>query len=264
VVLSVGLPRDWFILAGGAAPYSAGASFGYWLNTALTLGLWIGVWIVFRALGQSRRDELGRLRAESATRALELDALRARLNPHFVFNALNNVRALINEDAERARTLVTHLSSTLRHALVHSQRDRVSLAEEWAVVGDYLAVEAVHFEQRLRLDLFLDPRLQTRQVPPMLLQVLVENAIKHGIACTPGGGLLRLHVAPCATTSAQAWLVIVENPGRLLAASHTVAGSTGIGLAWLRQQIERISPTPRFALIQTDPQRVRAELEFQQ
>jgi hypothetical protein len=255
-VLQLGLSLDWLQMPGGKAEYALASSLAYWFNTAVMLGLWVALWIGIRALGQSRRDELARLRAEAAGRALELEALRARLNPHFVFNALNNVRALINEDGARARDLVTRLSSTLRHALVHSQRERVSLAEEWAVMQDYLAVEAVHFEQRLQVDAQLDPKLAGFELPPMLLQLLVENAIKHGIACTPGGGLLRVR----AEAHAGGLRLTVDNPGRLHDSPQR--DSTGIGLAWLRHQIGRMSPAPRFSLLQLDSQRVRAELEI--
>jgi hypothetical protein len=167
---------------------------------------------------------MARLRAEAQRRGLELDLLRARLNPHFVFNALNNVRALINEDPGRARELVTRLSNTLRHALQHSQRERVSLAEEWAVMQDYLAVEAVHFEQRLRIEAELDPALAGVELPPMFLQLLVENAIKHGIARTPGGGLLRVQARRGEGGGLQ---LVVENPGHL--AVHAAAPAVAAG-----------------------------------
>lgn len=256
LMLSTALPLGWLKMPGDSTGYSIASALAYWFNTALLLGLWAALWIGVRALGQSRRDELARLRAEAARRTLELDALRARLNPHFVFNALNNVRALINEDAERARDLVTRLSSTLRHALVHSQRERVTLAEEWAVMQDYLAVEAVHYEQRLTLDLQMDPQLAGFELPPMLLQLLVENAIKHGIARTPGGGMLRVH----ASSLGGGLRLQVDNPGRL---GNSESG-TGIGLAWLRHQIGQMTPAPRFALSQLDPNTVRAELEIPQ
>lgn len=258
LLLTLGLATRLLEMPGGVAGYTPGMAFIYWFNTAVLLLLWGTVWLGYAALRQSRQDVLARLRAEAEHRRLELESLRARLNPHFVFNALNNVRALINEDPDRARELVTRLSNTLRHALQHSQRERVSLAEEWAVMQDYLAVEAVQFEQRLQVEAELDPALAGIKLPPMLLQLLVENAIKHGIACTPGGGLLRVEARPGPQGGLHLW---VENPGRL---QDTPAGSagTGVGLAWLRAQIEGLGPSARFRLWAPQPERVRAELEL--
>ena len=256
LVLTITLSLGWASLPGGLGGYTPMAVFVYWFNTALVLALWTAIWVGVAALAQSRHNELARLRAESRHRALELEALRARLNPHFVFNALNNVRALINEDTTRARELVTRLSNTLRHALVHSQQARVALAEEWAVIEDYLAVESVQFEQRLQLDAQLDPALAELELPPMLLQILVENAIKHGIARTPGGGTLRIR----AERDDNGVRLSVDNPGRL--DTLGAADGTGIGLAWLRSQLERMQPVPRFRLFQYDDATVRAELEW--
>lgn len=127
VVLTSGLKFGWLSLPGGAANYTSGAVILYWINSIVPLGLWAGVWISTQAVRRYRQEEMSRLRAEAARSALEFEALRARLNPHFVFNALNNLRALINEDTERARDLVTRLSNTLRHALDHGTSERVTL-----------------------------------------------------------------------------------------------------------------------------------------
>lgn len=250
-----GMALGWLSMPGGVADYRLGTSLGYWFNTAVMLGAWLAIWVGVAARRKARENELALLRAESARRGLELEALRARLNPHFVFNALNNVRALINEDPARAREMVTRLSNTLRHALQHSQRDMVRLQEEWAVMQDYLAVEAVHFEGRLQAELVLDPACAGVELPPMLLQGLVENAIKHGIAITPGGGALRVVAAPLG----KGVKLVVENPGRLDARSTE---GSGVGLAWLRQRLEGRQPPARFELQQLAPDTVRATLEL--
>lgn len=226
----------------------------YAIQVALILWLWVAAWSGWHLLRHRRQSEMARLRAESQRNALELDALRARLNPHFVFNALNNVRALINEEPARAREVVTRLSNILRHALEHSQRDSASLGEELAVVDDYLAVESVHYEERLRVHRDIARDALDAQLPPMLLQLLVENAIKHGIARTPGGGELGV----------SAWrhdgklAIEVSNPGRVEAAG----GGHGVGLAYLRARLAR-EPCSRFALQQNGP-RVLARLEIAQ
>lgn len=234
---------------------------GYWLNTALLLGVWCVAWLGARAVRRGRQTEVARLRLMAERHALELDALRARLNPHFIFNALNNLRALINEDTERARELVTRLSNTLRHALDHHAADEVTLAEELAVVEDYLAVEAVHYEHRLRVDLDVPPATRALRLPPMLLQLLVENAIKHGISRTPGGGTLHISARDDAGTL----LVEVSNPGTLAPIDphpDPDARVGGVGLAYLRA---RLAADPRHAFTLTqDGGQVRARMAIAQ
>ena len=221
----------WVAMPGGRLDYRPAAVLVYWFNAAMVLGLWTAGWAGARALERARHSEIARLRAEAERSALERDALRARLNPHFVFNALNNLRALINEDTERAREMVTRLSNTLRHALEQNDRERVRLGEELAVVDDYLAIEAVHYEHRLRVSRQIAPAALDARLPPMALQLLVENAIRHGIAVTPGGGELGL----CARCVDGMLRVEVASPGRLGAGN----GGHGVGLAYLRAHLGR-------------------------
>ena len=228
-VLIPALRLHWVNLP-NATPYGWGPLLVYWINTCVVLGFWTAAWVGRRALRRARESEIATLRAESVRGSLELDALRARLNPHFVFNALNNVRALILEDPQRARELVTRLSASLRHALEHSQREWTTLREELAVVDDYLAVESVHYEKRLRVGIDVDPAALDDRLPPMSLQLLVENAIKHGIARTAGGGLMSLQASRCG----EALVIDVTNPGRL----GTSTSGTGVGLAFLRQRLQ--------------------------
>lgn len=251
-VLLPSLRNGWVQLPTGTADYSFASALGYWLNTVIVLALWTGIWAGLHSLRRARLAQLAQLRAEAAHSALERDALRARLNPHFVFNALNNLRALIHEDPERAREMVTRLSRTLRHALEHGGASRVTLDEELAVVDDYLAIEAVHYEQRLRVvkDISADGGAL---LPAMALQLLVENAIKHGIALTPSGGELRI----AARQQDGALHISVENP---LGVAADTAGH-GVGLAYLRAQLD--GTRGRFEL-RCEGDRMRAVLEVPQ
>ena len=255
VVLTCGLNFGWLEIPGGRANYgSFGVIIAYWLNSAMPLAIWAAAWVSMQALSRFRQGELSRLRAEAAASTLELDALRARLNPHFVFNALNNLRALINEDAERARGMVSQLSNTLRHALDHGNAHSVSLQRELEVIDDYLAIESVHYEERLRIEREVDAAALDATLPPMLLQLMVENAIKHGIACTPGGGVLGIR----ASLLQQRLNLVVENPGTLLQNSR----AQGVGLNYLRSRLAQL-PGASLELVQIDG-RVRATLEIPQ
>ncbi|KAB7630736.1 hypothetical protein F9K92_08595 [Stenotrophomonas rhizophila] len=254
------LAWDWVQLPGQRASYRPAAVFGYWFNTAIVLSVWCALWTGRRALQRARHSEMAQLRAEAQRATLEHQALRARLNPHFVFNALNNLRALINEDPARARDMVTHLSSTLRHALVHTDGGWVTLAEEWRVVQDYLAVEAIHYEDRLRVHTDIEPAALSARLPPMALQLLVENAIKHGIAVHPGGGELTIRVRLDG-----GWLrVAVDNP----AAHDATSEGHGIGLAYLRAQLGSdaapSSSSRGTFLLERLGERMLARLEVQQ
>nr|WP_246606771.1 histidine kinase [Lysobacter antarcticus] len=219
----------WVQVDGGMSAYRPAATLMYWLNTAVVLALWTGIWAGAHSVRQARQSELARLRAEARHSLLERDALKARLNPHFVFNALNNVRALINEDPARARELVTRLSNTLRHALDHTGNAEVSVARELEVVDDYLAVEAVHYEDRLRVVRDVAPDTREATLPAMALQLLVENAIKHGIAVVPGGGEITIELR----REGEALQVAVSNPLPLVPAAR----GHGVGLAYLQAQL---------------------------
>jgi LytS/YehU family sensor histidine kinase len=125
---------------------------------------------------------------ELLAQTTQLQLLRAQLNPHFLFNALNSIRALIQENPARAQEAVTQLSGILRHALAAERTDTVPLLVEIEAVRDYLRLEEIRLEERLRTVIALDENTLDRPVPSMLVQTLVENAIKHGISQRPGGG----------------------------------------------------------------------------
>jgi two-component sensor histidine kinase len=163
---------------------------GMWwmlLAYALAFGGWL--WIYEMAHARRRREALERL-----ARDAQLRALRAQLNPHFLFNSLNSVRSLIAEDPTRAASMVTGLSELLRYSLTSDRKDIVPLADELGVIDEYVNVERVRFEERLRVEQTIDPHALQAQVPPMIVQTLVENAVKHGVSMLPQGGLVRLDV----------------------------------------------------------------------
>lgn len=130
----------------------------------------------------------GRLPAETAARLAEL---QARIRPHFLFNSLNSAIALVREDPARAESLLEDLSELFRHALAE-QGDAVTLAEEVAVARRYLAIEQVRFGDRLQVEWALDPRAGSAKVPPLFLQPLVENAVKHGVEPSPAGARVKV------------------------------------------------------------------------
>lgn len=145
----------------------------------------------FAELRRRLRDEQARAaHSEALATQARLTALAARLQPHFLFNALHAVGALIAEDPVRARTMLVHIGDLLRDALADDESGDVTLEEEFRLLERYLAVEAVRFADRLQVTLTCDEVVRDQRVPRFLLQPLVENAIQHGIAPNATGGQL--------------------------------------------------------------------------
>ncbi|MCA1862745.1 sensor histidine kinase [Janthinobacterium sp. HSC-3S05] len=208
-----------------------------WLPGALLF--WFGVfltWTVFYftalSLRRASRFEAEALRLEVLAKDAQLRALQAQVNPHFFFNSLNSVRALIFEDREAAAHMIDQLAGLMRHALQSSQHATVPLAAELDAVRAYLAIEQSRFEERLRVSFDILPGLEHARVPPMALQTLVENAVKYGVEASAEGGDIR--IAARRGTDTDMLRIEVANTGELRGAS----GSTGIGLRNARQRLQ--------------------------
>ena len=132
------------------------------------------------------------LQLESLVKELELKTIKAHINPHFIFNSLNSIRALVDENPERARKAITELSNILRSSMQAEKSETVTLEKELYIVKDYLALENMRFEDRLKIEYQVDEDTLDQPVPPMMLQTLVENAIKHGISKQINGGIVRV------------------------------------------------------------------------
>ena len=171
------------------------------------------------------------LDSEVSAREAELRALRAQLNPHFLFNSLNSINALVGPDPEGARRMCEGLGDFLRRTLALGARDVVTLGEELALVDRYLDIEQVRFGDRLRIERVLDPSVTGCQVPPLLLQPLVENAIKHGIQDCVAGGTVRLETQ----RNGDSLRLTVENPVEEDAPRRR---GEGVGLANVRRRLE--------------------------
>jgi len=169
--------------------------FHQWVNWSALFAIWQ---VLYFAIVSVRHSQQAQLRHSELIRSLqqaELRLLKAQMNPHFLFNALNTVRALIADNPQAAQVAVTRFANTLRYALSAGQQETVPLARELEVVRDYLDIEALRLEDRLRVEYEITEEAGTVGIPTMLLQTLVENAIKHGIAELPGGGHVRVEAA---------------------------------------------------------------------
>jgi len=204
-----------------------------WFNFAIVFICWELIYFVVHAVERARRAEVERWRLTAAARDAELRLLKGQMHPHFLFNCLNNLRSLIAEDPPRAQAMVTQLAGILRYSLSAESSGTVPLERELQVVRDYLALEGVRLEERLRVKLDISPESLAAPVPSMLVQTLVENAIKHGVARLPEGGEVSVH----ATVREAALHLTVESPLARDAAPASAPEGGGIGLANARERL---------------------------
>jgi LytS/YehU family sensor histidine kinase len=153
---------------------------------------WVAAYLALTMQRRRYQAEVREAQLGEALKAAELRLLKSQLNPHFLFNALNGLRSLIADDPGRARDSVTQLARLLRYTFASGEDDLVSLERELEMVDDYLALESMRLAERLTIEREIEPAARTSRVPAMLLQTLVENAIKHGIAPLKPGGTLRI------------------------------------------------------------------------
>lgn len=205
-----------------AGTYTPGVAVSILFNLSATLLVWSLLYFGVHYFRRYRHAEVEKWKLEAAVKEAELRALRAQVNPHFLFNSLNSIRALITSHPARAQQVVTQLAALLRYALQSGTRTTVPLAEELQIVRTYLALEATRLEERLRYTIDADARADAAPVPPMLVQTLVENGIKYGVATRPEGGFIHVE----ARRRDDALELRVVNSGRL----HTDGSSTGVGL----------------------------------
>ena len=207
------------------------------VNGAIMMTGWLCIYFFYHLFERLNRLQLEQLKLAATVKEAELRALKSQVNPHFLFNSLNSLRALIDEDAPRAREAVTRLANMLRYSLQSGQQELVPFDDEIRIVEDYLALEQIRHESRLRVRWEITPEARGLHVPPMLLQTLVENAVKYGISTRRDGGELVIS----AHRVASELNIRVTNPGDLAAPTSAAAAragsSTGVGL---RNATERL------------------------
>ena len=185
------------------------------------------LWTVFYVVNiRARRAR----EMEANLREAQLRALEGQVNPHFLFNSLNTIRDMIVEDPRMAQDMVTRLANILRHSLQRDRTYTAPLEREIEIVADYLAIESIRFDDRLRVRMEIDPAAAGAQVPSMLIQTLVENAVKHGIATRTEGGEIVIR----ATVRNHALTLEILNSGQLSAPAE---GATRIGLLNARERL---------------------------
>jgi two-component system, LytTR family, sensor histidine kinase AlgZ len=202
------------VMAAGALVYLLGVSFHY----------------VLLGVDATRRAEQHSMELSILAREAELRALRAQVHPHFLFNSLNSISALVSTDPLRAREMCVLLAEFFRKTLALGEKPDVTLEEELGVARTYLAIEGMRFGPRLSVEEGVDDAARRCRVPPLLLQPLVENAIRHGIATRAEGGVLRID----ARSDGRRMSISVENPFDPEAPARP---GMGVGLANVRRRL---------------------------
>lgn len=202
---------------------------GYLANWSKLMLTWVLSYTIYHYVEQHRLSDLEKVMFKTSIREAEAKVLRSQLNPHFTFNALNSIRALIVENPEKAQQGITQLSNILRNSLLVDRRKTVDLREELKTVEDYLHLEKIRYEDRLQFSIKAHPASLYCQVPPMMLQTLVENGVKHGVSKMVNGGAIDV----VTSVEDETLIISIVNTGVL---ENTE--STGIGL---KNTAERLS-----------------------
>ena len=242
--------------------YEKGYEYSYaiWLlvlNNALLYLLLFFIWnliyFVYHYVEKSRKQQLDTLHLEALVRELELKTIKAHINPHFIFNSLNSIRALVDENPQRARAAITELSNILRNSMQAEKLQTVTFEKELGIVKDYLALENMRFEDRLRVEYQIDEDTLDQHVPPMMLQTLVENAIKHGISKQISGGVVRI----VSDFKGNFHELLVQNTGHL----NGGANHEGFGLSSTNDRLNLLyGDKAKFQIKQLTPSLVEAKV----
>ncbi len=226
-----------------------------WVTDAFLILAWNLLYFSYHYVQKSNREALGKAQLESTVKDLELNTIKAHINPHFIFNALNSIRALVEEDPQRARLAITELSSLLRSSMQAEKRKTTTLKDELKIVNDYLALESIRFENRLRVQSHIEDDLLSQEIPPMSLQTLVENAIKHGISKQISGGEIEI----LAFRKLENCYIQVKNTGRI----EVNKDSDGFGV---KSTIDRLAllfgERASFSLVQNAENQVSATMKL--
>lgn len=201
------------------------------LSLVLIFIIWSVIYFGFHFFDNYKKTEIQNLRLEATSKEVELNKLKSQLNPHFMFNSMNSIRALVDEDPKKAKIAITQLSNILRNTLMMHKNKYITLEDEIALVKDYLELEHVRFEERLIFNFDIDPQTLSLNIPPMMIQTLVENGIKHGISKYPEGG----SISVISLKTDNNYKIEIINTGQLGDISKT---DSGFGIANTTNRLE--------------------------
>lgn len=218
--------------------------------------LWSMFYFIFHIFRNYKNEEIKNLKWEATKNEIELNKIKSQLNPHFIFNAMNSIRALVDEEPKKAKKVITQLSNVLRNNLMIGKKKFITFQEELVLVKDYLAIEKARFEERLTYKMQIEEDCFDWFVPPIMVQTIVENGIKHGISKIPKGGELKIN----ASIVEGRLNVKITNPGTF---SKNSKPETGFGIANTKERLRLLYGTESsFSISNIDPKTVETILIF--
>lgn len=198
-------------------------------NSLMTIIGWTVIYMAVKVTAKLSANRLERSELNATIRQAQLNTLKGQINPHFMFNSLNNIRGLMLEDVEKSREMLTKLSEMLRYSLTKNDVNAIALEEELEMVDNYISLSKIQFEDRLNFVQEIGIETLKIPIPPMIIQLLIENAAKHGISNLKDGGTIKL-----STKLTENELEIsVRNTGKLQIDSK----STQLGLKNIKQRL---------------------------
>lgn len=222
----------------------------FWLlvfNSMFVIFGWIVCYLVIKLLLKLNANRIERLELNTTLKQAQLNTLKGQINPHFMFNSLNNIRGLMLEDVEKSREMLTKLSEMLRYSLTKNNVNAIALKDELEMVDNYVDLSKIQFEDRMTFVKEIAPESLGMDIPPMIIQLLVENAAKHGIGNLKEGGVIKL----ITNVKDQHLNIKVFNSGQLKIDS----ASTQLGLQNIRQRLKLLyGSKATFSLEQLDDQ----------
>lgn len=210
--------------------FDPGWILGLSLVYAIIFFLWYVLYFTFHYFSQYNKS----LQYQASMVEIELNNLKSQLNPHFIFNALNSIRALVDENPTKSKQAINQLSNILRNSLVSDKKGLTKFDDELKIVKDYLGLEHIRFEERLKAEFEIHPESSQFYVPPLMIQTLVENGIKHGISKLTAGGVIQLKTV----VEGDRLKILIRNSGRLM--NGEIKSPTGLGLKNTRQRLKLI------------------------
>jgi len=203
------------------------------VNSSILFLVWQLFYFFTKYFRKIRAFQLEQIKNESAIKEFELNNLKSQLNPHFIFNALNIIKALVDEDPAKAKNSINKLSNILRSSLTAAKNKTIAFREEFQTIQDYLELEKLRYEERLNIIFNVPAEVLPIQVPPIMVQTLVENAVKHGIIKVINQGFVEL----TAKLDGDYLRIIIRNSGTL---GNLESG--GLGVINTRQRLEILYP----------------------
>lgn len=202
---------------------------------ALVMLTWNLIYFSIHYFNNWNQAEIEKWKLAAEMKDAQLGSLKSQIKPHFVFNTINNIRALILEDKEKAREMLLNFSDLFRYALKNTAQSKVELKDELEIVYQYLELLSIQYEDKLYYEIQVDDGLEALQLPPMMLQLLVENAVKHGISQFKEGGSILIDI----DQEDSILNIKVRNTGNLKTSS-SLGDRLGVGLENIRKRLDLI------------------------